>query len=114
MAKENLTESQVTVPPMLSETFSSLRDVVSGTRLPQPVDARTSMEHTVPIAVPVATNRVGNWIAVTNVQREVDKKIHEISVEDEVRECFEKLRGTFVPSATGRWQELRLLSSQNF
>ncbi|KAI1795151.1 hypothetical protein LXA43DRAFT_1110751 [Ganoderma leucocontextum] len=94
VAKENPIESQVTVPPILSETFSCLRDVISGIPLSQPVvHARTSAERTVPIAAPVApSKRVGNWIAVTNVQREVGEQVGEISVEDEVRECFETLR----------------------
>ncbi|KAM5540426.1 hypothetical protein V8D89_005884 [Ganoderma adspersum] len=91
VAKENLAESQVAIPSTLSETFSSLRDLIMGLPLRQPVDATMSTEHTVPIAVHVAQKRVGNWIAVTNVQREVAEQVREISVEDEVRECFEKL-----------------------
>ncbi|PIL37068.1 hypothetical protein GSI_00760 [Ganoderma sinense ZZ0214-1] len=99
VAKEHLAESDVTIPSILSETFSHLHDVISGTSSPQAEDENTQKQHSVPIAVPIGSKRVGNWIAVTNLQREVDEQAFDISVEDEVRECFEKLRESLVSQA---------------
>ena len=71
------------------------------------MDSTVPTEHTVPIAVYLAQKQVGNWIAVTNVQHEVVEQVHEISVEDEVRECFEKLQGTSVHSSTRYYSKLK-------
>ena len=101
VAKQIPTDFQVTVPPILSEIFASLHDVISNNPLPHPADISASTECTVPIAVPVAMKRIGNWVAISNVQREVGEQFGEISIEDEVRECFEKLRGMYFPSFTG-------------
>ncbi|KAI0324962.1 hypothetical protein GY45DRAFT_1330987 [Cubamyces sp. BRFM 1775] len=80
----------IIVPPALAEPFSEIRNLLSSSLLPDPGDALLNTQE-------VTTNRgthrrIGNWIAVANIQRDIESASGEPTLEDEVRECFEKLK----------------------
>ena len=86
----------VTVPPVLTESFSDLRDMVSNRASSHHRDASvmTDMRSSVSVSSPDPISRkLGRWVAVANVQRNLCEQQLEVSLEDEVRECFETLKG---------------------
>ena len=82
----------VTVPPTLSDSYTPISDTIaSHSALPSPSGAE-SKHPPHELAPPFATKQIGRWVAVANVQSRIVVQ-QELSIEDEVRECFDKLRG---------------------
>ncbi|TFK92194.1 hypothetical protein K466DRAFT_540202 [Polyporus arcularius HHB13444] len=83
----------VTIPPVLAESFSIVRDVVSSHLSPRRDGGRDAPE---PLKSPLCrraeSRKIGPWVAVTNVQRDLGEHPRESPIEDEVRECFETLQ----------------------
>ena len=99
IAKGHSANAQLTVPPILSQPFVALRDTISDSSGQQPPDGdfkAARMYSTHSTARTVTSKRIGNWVAVTNVQRQVDEPPHEMSLQNEVQECFDKLKGMFI------------------
>jgi diphthine-ammonia ligase len=83
------------VPSLLEDDLLTIRDVVL-----------RSQESTVPLVdlaefLPSSESDMPNssskqleaWVAVTNVRRQTKESVHEMTIEDEVKECFQKLQG---------------------
>ena len=92
--KDQTLTARPVIPPLLSEAFEQIHDVVSGFSQEaghnghdQPSTAR------IPARVPGvgSVRKVGRWIAVANITTMHDN--HDYALEDEVRGCFEQLQG---------------------
>ena len=82
----------MTVPPTLSDSYTPISDTIaSHSALPSPSGAE-SKHPPHELAPPFATKQIGRWVAVANVQSRIVVQ-QELSIEDEVRECFDQLRG---------------------
>ncbi|TBU32860.1 hypothetical protein BD311DRAFT_713874 [Dichomitus squalens] len=94
ITKEYPIDTQLPVPPVLSEPFVGVRDIIlNASRKGSPVgEAEATRQSVVHVIARVASKRIGNSVSVTNVQRQVEEHSLEISIEDEVQECFEKLK----------------------
>ncbi|KAI0638098.1 hypothetical protein C8Q77DRAFT_1153777 [Trametes polyzona] len=81
---------ELTVPPLLAVPFSALPSLMP------PSPATSSATRLAPIRdQPVRDTRhrrLGTWVAVSNIQRDLSEGDLEVSLEDEVRECFDKLK----------------------
>ena len=94
VAKDTSSTEELVVPPMLSGYFSHIPDMISNSthasvpRFDPAAPAETPL-WTAPLA---SVKQIGKWVAVANIQRPVDKAV-EMSLEDEVRCCFDKLKG---------------------
>ncbi len=90
----------VTIPPVLAEPFSIVRDVVSNHLSPRRDGGRDAPE---PLKSPLCrraeSRKIGPWVAVSNVQRDLGEHPRDLPIEDEVRECFETLQGTEAPQS---------------
>lgn len=85
----------VTVPPVLEKPFSVVRYVVENHTPPLHDTTFNAPEPLRTLPCPRAASRkIGRWVAVTNVERHLGEQVRDISIEDEVRECFETLQGT--------------------
>lgn len=88
--KEFQNNDFLTVPPLLEERFQSVQDALqaephtNGSELPPAPGLEVN---TVP-DIGCSSSRVGDWVSVCNVQRQVPETEKEISLEDEVEECF--------------------------
>ena len=84
----------VTVPPVLTEAFSDLRDMISNHASSHHRDASVVTDMRSSVSSPdLISRKLGRWVAVANVQRNLCEQQLEVSLEDEVRECFETLKG---------------------
>ena len=75
VAKEHSVDTQLTLPPILSQPFVALRDTISnssGQQQPDGDSKAARMYTTHSTARTVTSKRIGNWVSVTNVQRQVD------------------------------------------
>ncbi|KAI0723210.1 hypothetical protein C8Q76DRAFT_614876 [Earliella scabrosa] len=83
----------VTVPPTLSDSYTPISDTIaSHSALPSPPG--TESKHPPhELAPPFASKQIGRWVAVANVQSRIVVQ-QELSIEDEVRECFDQLRAS--------------------
>jgi diphthine-ammonia ligase len=88
----------VQVPSLLDNDLLSVRDAV--------LRSQESTSSIVVLADPVpnsvfdipnsSSRRLDSWVAVANVHRELKESLSEVTIEDEVKECFQKLQGTFL------------------
>ena len=84
------------VPPLLDEKYLSQLDV----DFEDVPDVETLSPSSSPSnnTFPIRSRQVGNWVAVSNVQRTSGSDLStSISVEEEVKECFQLLSGTLMP-----------------
>ncbi|TFK55996.1 hypothetical protein OE88DRAFT_1622520 [Heliocybe sulcata] len=92
-AKGDSTHFPVEVPPVLEDEFASLADALSRTARaehPQPVDDEKPEYQCRPYLHGSTSSRMrSDWAAVANIHRNIDDA--EITLEEEVRECFAKL-----------------------
>ncbi|KAI0650350.1 hypothetical protein C8Q79DRAFT_380328 [Trametes meyenii] len=94
VAKSGASAPVLIVPSVLEETSSDIQDVVA--RSP-PSSGSDNVTLNVSGALSPRTSvhkRTGKWVAVANVQRDSADSHDELTVEDEVRECFENLKET--------------------
>ncbi|KAI0732994.1 hypothetical protein C8Q72DRAFT_958352 [Fomitopsis betulina] len=90
--KNQVLEARPAVPPMLSEDFVAVRDIVARTN--EETDYRGSdpsrtVRHLSRVAESGGVRKVGNWVAATNITA---KGNISLALEDEVRDCFEQLQ----------------------
>ncbi|KAI0677159.1 hypothetical protein C8Q78DRAFT_1065776 [Trametes maxima] len=81
------------VPPVLEETFSDIRDAVARSPPSSGFDNRLDVLKVLSSHSSVH-RRIGKWVAVANIQRESADTYDELTLEDEVKECFENLKET--------------------
>ncbi|KIM90928.1 hypothetical protein PILCRDRAFT_811423 [Piloderma croceum F 1598] len=84
----------VHVPLLLDDSLLSIRDAV--------LRSQESTTSTVVLADPVpnfefsmpnsSSQRLDSWVAVANVHRELKESVSNVTIEDEVKECFQKLQ----------------------
>ncbi|OSD04160.1 hypothetical protein PYCCODRAFT_1407777 [Trametes coccinea BRFM310] len=81
----------ITVPSVLTEPFTGIRDLVSShTRTPH-LHNRQNLG--TDLSLPRCSHRrIGNWVTIANIHCDARDPPNELSVEDEVRECFEMLK----------------------
>ncbi|KAI0661073.1 hypothetical protein C8Q70DRAFT_912261 [Cubamyces menziesii] len=80
----------IIVPPVLAEPFSDIHELLSSLSPPNPQVRLVDSQGATPNGI--SHRRIGNWVAVANVQRDLKTSSSEMTLEDEVRECFEKLK----------------------
>lgn len=88
----------VKVPALLGDDSVGVRDVVSrspGFSKDVPISSIEPVDTTELRNPGNSTKRIGSWVAVTNIQREVPDNPVEISIEKEVQECFYNLQSTY-------------------
>ncbi|KAI0832334.1 hypothetical protein BC628DRAFT_1406822 [Trametes gibbosa] len=81
--------NKLSSPPLLEEPFSQIQN-----SLPAPSSSTTNAppESLHDVSSQIARHKKsGNCVSVANVQRDRINQLPELSLEDEVRECFEKL-----------------------
>ncbi|KAA1466356.1 hypothetical protein DENSPDRAFT_862415 [Dentipellis sp. KUC8613] len=86
---------EVAVPELLDEEFFALQDSIArsqdvagpSTSLAQSLDASSSWSDFGP-----RTRRIGDWVAVGNIHRNLEIGPRDITLEEEVRECFQQLQ----------------------
>ncbi|GBE79662.1 Diphthine--ammonia ligase [Sparassis crispa] len=83
------------VPPLLSESYEQIRDMVSASLSSQPqlanddIELSSKAEH---CDSGVFSKRFGDWVSVTNVTIATPGSPTTLSIEDEVEQCFQKLQ----------------------
>ena len=86
----------VEVPSLLDDDFLAVRDAVlrsqqfAGGSADQEINYNSSSRLYIPNA---SSRRLGSWVAVTNVYRELDEASPDITIEVEMKECMQKLQG---------------------
>ncbi|EPQ59934.1 hypothetical protein GLOTRDRAFT_125792 [Gloeophyllum trabeum ATCC 11539] len=91
--KDGASENTVPTPPLLEGTFLELKDTISQLqtaeiRSPQD-DIQFAYEIRPYLHGSAGSRMLNDWASVTNIHRNLDD--HEITLEEEVRECFSKL-----------------------
>jgi diphthine-ammonia ligase len=89
----------VPVPSLLEEDFQAVRDAIAQSQENTSVDkvlGKTGQTDVVESIGGVQIRRIDPWISVANIQRD-SSNLTDISVEDEVNECFTILRGQLQP-----------------
>ncbi|KXN86413.1 Diphthine--ammonia ligase [Leucoagaricus sp. SymC.cos] len=90
--KETLENGAMEVPSLLEEEFQSVKDKLETERSISRTEILTpDLQIDGEPQIPCSTSRVGNWVSVCNVQRRLSGIDREISLEDEVIECFDVL-----------------------
>lgn len=85
--------SDVIIPPLLEEDFALVQDnLQTGAVLKK---SRWSREPRIDREEDImpSSSRVGNWVSICNIQRTVSHSKEDLSLEEEVTECFEILQG---------------------
>ncbi|KAF9268107.1 hypothetical protein L218DRAFT_984324 [Marasmius fiardii PR-910] len=89
--KSGIISSSLSTPPLLEDEGLRIKNVVEETRKTEsaPSQKYPGAAHSMEIATGIRVQKIGQWIAVSNVQVE---PIEDNSVEDEVQNCFELLK----------------------
>ncbi|GLB33938.1 putative diphthamide synthase [Lyophyllum shimeji] len=86
------------IPPLLDDHSMPLRDAVAASQAgstSSQIPRIVGPDHTEVLSTKVADNKkLDSWISVSNVERSVQTPIEEISIEDEVTECFHLLQAS--------------------
>ncbi|XP_006460229.1 hypothetical protein AGABI2DRAFT_67613 [Agaricus bisporus var. bisporus H97] len=86
--KEIGSRQAVVIPPFLEDEFASIAEILqTDTTLSSSILSDTPPENKECVTIPT-TSRSGSWVSVCNVQRGMLNPNVEISLEDEVVECF--------------------------
>jgi diphthine-ammonia ligase len=89
---------QLRIPPLLEERYEELRSSMLLPDIPDvPGWIRTTTHQSIedPFEIPTTATRAGSWVSVSNVHRTLDDR-EEVSLEDEVKECFRILQGWYI------------------
>lgn len=98
--KERQDFDSMQVPPLLNEDLFRVRDAVTQSQKHNESRIRegrpaSSLENE--IVSTSSSKSLNSWVAISNVHRNVaTSTLEEISVEEEVKECFSLLKGTHV------------------
>ncbi|OBZ70170.1 Diphthine--ammonia ligase [Grifola frondosa] len=92
VSKSEADHRQAIIPPVLSEEFSIIRDVVLQSQAS--TENGCSLDYAIQSSYEpsVSSNLVGNWVAIANVQKAGGTLSPDLCVEDEVRDCFQTLQ----------------------
>ncbi|KAF8076527.1 hypothetical protein FPV67DRAFT_1664788 [Lyophyllum atratum] len=84
------------IPPLLEDEFISMQDAVATSQegSSRTLDRDTAETvHSDGLSIKVAdSKKLDAWVSVSNIERSVPNPIEEISIEDEVTECFQLLQ----------------------
>ncbi len=84
----------LTTPHLLSEPYASIRDDIADCAITLSTPGQKSPGIPIPEpTLPPSIRQIGTWVAVANVQGDFATDSHNLSIEDEVRQCFETLKG---------------------
>lgn len=90
------------VPALLEEKFIAVGDAVLQSQNASPSNSSGQIFEPSNIAdladsfgLGISTKMLDSWVSVTNIQRYVADSEKDLSIEDEVRVCFQILQGTF-------------------
>lgn len=98
--KTNVQFFDIPVPPPLEKEFISIRNTVSehhthAVDLSVPsVRVLASAEDVSSFRLPASRKALDSWVSITNIQRDISDNSADISIEQEVRECFQQLQGS--------------------
>lgn len=87
------------IPPLLEDEFIDIRDFMEGFGIVAhsseswPQGAIETLPLEALIDKGTQSKKVGAWISVANIERTIGSPLAEISLEDEVKECFHILQG---------------------
>ena len=98
--KQRVNSFYLPIPSLLDDEFSSIRQSIM--EEPRPIDSISS--HPIgkamilsssqdPFHATIRSKRLGSWVCIANVQALAENSDADISLEDEVRECFRILEG---------------------
>jgi diphthine-ammonia ligase len=89
----------VPVPPLLEEDFQVLCDTIAhpqeNTPAGEDLKQTRHIETVPPIDSYIRAQKIDSWISVANIERKLGNPPVDISIEDEVTECFMILKGQF-------------------
>jgi diphthine-ammonia ligase len=84
----------IPVPPLLEENFSGVEGTIAQFQGSLSAgDAVQQTEVVEPIGMDDRTQKIDNWVSVANIERKLGDPVVDISLEDEVTECFTILKG---------------------
>ncbi|TFY65643.1 hypothetical protein EVG20_g5452 [Dentipellis fragilis] len=86
---------EVAVPELLDEEFSAIRNVVAESQKsagPSTSSAQNPSGSSSRTDLGPRARRIGDWIALGNIHRSLENGSSDISLEEEVRECFQQLQ----------------------
>jgi len=87
----------VPIPPLLEENFLAVRDAIvqsqDNTTVGETMKQTEKTSVVEPVDRDVRTLKVDSWISVANIERKLGNPVVDISIEDEVTECFTILKG---------------------
>ena len=85
-----------TVPPLLDEPYEELRDIVANCIDAQQTEyhARNYNPEDATYFFAPSSRKVGDWVIVSSVHRNLSTQTQSASIEEEVTECFHILRGS--------------------
>ncbi|KAF5387982.1 hypothetical protein D9615_000523 [Tricholomella constricta] len=83
---------ELPIPPLLEDDFITLRDNLATSQkaplqAPQCDTAEPTHVDELPAKV-AASRKLNSWISISNIERPLDSSLAEISIEEEVTECF--------------------------
>lgn len=81
----------VPAPPLLEDDFRAVRDTIAQSQERSSASVGEALQQTVviePIDRDVRTRKIDSWISVANIERKLGNPMVDISIEDEVTECF--------------------------
>ena len=88
----------IPAPSLLDDSILCVRDAVFLSQ--ESISSEAVLADPLPISEYGMSNscskRLGSWVAVGNLHRELSESMSEISVEEELRECFQKLQSILV------------------
>lgn len=90
-------QTGIHLPPVLEPSFIALHDATSlsaaDTTTPVTIEKTGAGIIDEPLKQENSTKRLGSWVSVSDIQRSSDKISAQMSIEEEVTECFLKLKG---------------------
>ncbi|KAI0774189.1 hypothetical protein C8Q74DRAFT_1201149 [Fomes fomentarius] len=91
--KTQIEHFTLTIPPLLSEPYASIRDNIADCGITLSTPGQKSLGIPIPEpTLPPSIRQIGTWVAVANVQGDFATDSQNLSIEDEVRQCFETLK----------------------
>jgi diphthine-ammonia ligase len=87
----------IPVPPLLEDDFRAVHDTIvqsqESASVGEVLKQTGQTEAVEPIDRDVRTQKIDSWVSVANIERKLGNPMVDISVEDEVTECFMILKG---------------------
>ncbi|TFK29379.1 meiotically up-regulated 71 protein [Coprinopsis marcescibilis] len=82
---------EATIPPLLEDEYRELANGTSSQRMPMSSHMSAHAISTVSNSIEIRSQKIGDWVAVSNVQWTHSDRGGGVSIADEVTECFHRL-----------------------